>query len=44
MRDQVQHYLDAGVDTAFLEFRSFIAMSQKRESIMKAMRAMAPGK
>jgi probable F420-dependent oxidoreductase len=45
MRAQVQQYLDAGVDTAFLEFRSFVGdVAQKRESIMRTMRALAPGK
>jgi alkanesulfonate monooxygenase SsuD/methylene tetrahydromethanopterin reductase-like flavin-dependent oxidoreductase (luciferase family) len=43
MRAHVQRYMDAGVDTAFLQFHSFVAdPARKRETILAAMRALAP--
>ena len=45
MRAHVLRYLEAGVDTTFLQFHSFVNdPAQKRASILQAMRALAPGK
>jgi probable F420-dependent oxidoreductase len=41
MRAHVQRYLDAGVDTAFLQFQSFLTdPAQKREAILQGMRSL----
>jgi len=43
VRAHVQRYLDAGVDTAFLQFHSFVGdVGQKREAIHEALRTLAP--
>lgn len=45
IRVHVQRYLDAGVDTAFLHLQTMHRDPQrKREAIMHAIRALAPGK
>jgi probable F420-dependent oxidoreductase len=45
VRAHVRRYLDAGVDTAFLQFHSFVGdVGQKREVIRKALRDLAPGR
>jgi len=44
IRAHVQRYLDAGVDTAFLHLQTMERDPQrKREAILHAMRALAPG-
>jgi probable F420-dependent oxidoreductase len=44
IRAHVQRYLDAGVDTAFLHLQTMERDPQrKRETILQAMRALAPG-
>jgi alkanesulfonate monooxygenase SsuD/methylene tetrahydromethanopterin reductase-like flavin-dependent oxidoreductase (luciferase family) len=43
VRAHVRRYMDAGVDTTFLQFHSFVGdTAQKRETIVKAMRDLAP--
>lgn len=43
VRAHVRRYLEAGVDTAFLQFHSFVGdVAHKRETIVKAMRELAP--
>jgi probable F420-dependent oxidoreductase len=43
IRTQVQRYLDAGVNTAFLQFQTFETDPKvRRERILAAMRALAP--
>jgi probable F420-dependent oxidoreductase len=43
VRAQVRRYMDAGVDTAFLQFHSFVGdVARKRETVAKAMRELAP--
>ena len=43
MKAQVQRYFDAGVDTAFLQMKSFEAdPAKKRENILNAVRNLAP--
>ncbi len=43
MKAQVQRYLDAGVDTAFLQMQSFETdPAKKRENILNAVRNLAP--
>jgi hypothetical protein len=45
LRTQVLHYMDAGVDTAFLQLHSFETDPvKKRESALRVLRALAPGK
>ena len=45
IRAGVERYLDAGVDTAFLQFSSSEADPQaKRERILSAVRALAPAR
>jgi probable F420-dependent oxidoreductase len=44
MRAHVDRYLDAGIDTAFLQFSSSEPdLRRKRTSLLEAMRALAPG-
>lgn len=43
VRAHVRRYMDAGVDTAFLQFHSFVGdVAQKRGTIVKALRELAP--
>lgn len=45
VRAHVRRYMEAGVDTVFLQFHSFVGdVAQKREAALKAMRELAPAK
>lgn len=45
VRAHVKRYMDAGVDTAFLQFHSFVGdAGQKRETIRRALSDLAPGR
>ena len=45
IHSQIRRYMEAGVDTAFLQFQTFETEPKvKRERILAAMRALAPGR
>ena len=43
MRAHVRRYLDAGVDTAFLQLQSFESdLTRKRQALLEGLHALAP--